>query len=71
MFIHICILCVLLHDTDPKTGTDLRYDAYAFLQKSAYHSSQMMSAYLRVAQSLHLTQTLVTSVGFQQHTNLV
>ena len=36
---------MLLHDTDPGTGTDLKYDAYAFLQKPAYDSSQMMSAY--------------------------
>ena len=62
---------MLLHDTDAETGTDLRYDAYAFLQKPAYDSSQMMSAYLRVAQSLHLTQNLVIAVRFQQHTNPV
>ena len=36
---------MLLHDTDPGTGTDLKYDAYAFLRKPAYDSSQMMSAY--------------------------
>lgn len=62
---------MLLHDTHPETGTDLRYDAYAFLQKPAHDSSQMMSAYLSAAQSLHLTQHLVISVGFQLHTNLV